>query len=73
MIPKVIHFCWLSGDPFPNEIAECLVSWKTVLKEYELWLWGKKPVDCLGLHVIEKPFDVNAILWCKQAYESKKY
>lgn len=73
MIPKIIHFCWLSGDPFPNEIAECLVSWKTVLKEYELWLWGKKPVDCLGLHVIEKPFDVDAILWCKQAYEAKKY
>lgn len=73
MIPKIIHFCWLSGDPFPKDIVGCLESWKTVLKDYELWLWGKKPKDCLELHVIEKPFDVEAVLWCKQAFEAKKY
>lgn len=73
MIPKIIHFSWLSGDPFPEDIAKCLISWKTVLKDYELWLWGKKPADCLGLDIIEKPFDLNSVTWCKQAYETKKY
>lgn len=73
MIPKIIHFCWLSGDPFPQDIAKCLSSWKQVLADYELWLWGKKPIDCLGLNIIEKNFDVNSIPWTKQAFEQKKY
>ena len=24
MIPKIIHLCWLSGDPYPAEIQKCL-------------------------------------------------
>ena len=24
MIPKVIHFCWLSNDPFPPSIQKCI-------------------------------------------------
>lgn len=25
MIPKIIHLCWFSNDPFPVEIKVCLV------------------------------------------------
>lgn len=28
MIPKIIHFCWLSNDPYPKEIRQCMDSWK---------------------------------------------
>lgn len=73
MIPKIIHICWLSGDEFPQEIRNCLESWKVFLADYEIWLWGKKPVNCLGLNVVEKSFDINENLWCKQAFEAKKY
>lgn len=24
MIPKIIHLCWFSNDPFPVEIKVCL-------------------------------------------------
>lgn len=61
MIPKIIHLCWLSGDPFPKEIQKCLDSWKRVLPDYEIMLWDKEK------------FDVNSILWTMQAYEMKKY
>lgn len=73
MIPKIIHLCWLSGDAFPKDITECLESWKQYLNDYEVWLWGKKPMDCLGLNIIEKQFDLDSVVWCKQAYETKKY
>lgn len=73
MIPKIIHLCWLSGDTFPSDIVECLKSWKHHLNDYEVWLWGKKPKDCLGLKLIEKHFDIDSVIWCKQAYETKKY
>jgi len=73
MIPKIIHLCWLSGDEFPSDIAECLKSWKYHLNDYEVWLWGKKPKDWLGLNIVEKPFDLDSVVWCKQAFETKKY
>ena len=73
MIPKIIHFCWLSGDPFPKDIALCLESWKKHLQDYELWLWGKTPEDNLGLKIVERSFDLDSAVWCKQAFEAKKY
>lgn len=73
MIPKIIHLCWLSGDEFPDDIKKCLDSWRKYLPDYEVWLWGKKPMDCRGLNVVEKYFDLNSVLWCKQSFENKKY
>lgn len=73
MIPKIIHLCWLSGDAFPADIVKCLETWKIYLKDYEIWLWGKKPQDCLGLNVIEQHFDLDSTIWTKQAFEAKKY
>ena len=34
MIPKIIHLCWLSGDPYPRKIQDCLDSWKKHLPSY---------------------------------------
>lgn len=76
MIPKIIHLCWLSGDPFPKDIARCLESWEEHLKDYTIWLWGKLPADPgpLGnMNVEVKEFDLNSTLWTKQAFEARKY
>ena len=61
MIPKIIHLCWLSGDPYPPLIKDCIESWKRHLPDYEIWLWDTKR------------FDVKSVLWTKQAYECRKY
>lgn len=61
MIPKIIHYCWLSGDPFPPKIQKCLDSWKEHLADYEVWLWDTKR------------FDINLRIWTKQAFAAKKY
>lgn len=61
MIPKIIHYCWLSDDEYPESIKQCLESWKKYLPDYEIKLW-----DC-------KRFDVNSMTWTKQAFEAKKY
>lgn len=42
MIPKMIHLCWLSGDPYPATIAKCINSWKQVMPDYKIMLWDKK-------------------------------
>lgn len=61
MIPKIIHYCWLSGDPFPDLINKCIDSWHNILSDYEFILWDTRQID------------VNSNLWLKQAYENKKY
>ncbi|MDO6759633.1 glycosyltransferase [Tamlana sp. 2_MG-2023] len=61
MIPKIIHFCWLSGDPYPELIEKCIQSWKKKLPDYEFMLWDTKR------------FDINSTIWTKQAFEAKKY
>lgn len=76
MIPKIIHLCWLSGDAFPDSIRKCLETWNEKLKDYEIWLWGEKPLDssCLNnLSVTEKHFDIDSTIWTKQAFEASKY
>lgn len=61
MIPKIIHLCWLSGDPFPTDIQICIDTWNTHLPDYEVWLWDTKR------------FDIYSTIWTKQAFETKKY
>lgn len=79
MIPKIIHLCWLSGDPFPADIVSCLETWNDKLKDYTIWLWGKQPSDeaslrCLSsLKVEDHTFDLNSTVWTRQAFEANKY
>lgn len=61
MIPKKIHYCWLSGDPFPDNIQHCLDSWKVKLPDYELVKWDLQR------------FPLDKCRWVKQAYEHRKY
>lgn len=61
MIPKIIHYCWLSGDPFPDTIKKCMETWKKKLPDYEFILWDTNR------------FDINSSIWVKQAFEAKKY
>jgi hypothetical protein len=61
MIPKIIHFCWLSGDKYPNIIEKCINTWKEKLPDYEFVLWDTNR------------FNIEDSIWVKQAFEAKKY
>ena len=39
MIPKKIHYCWLSGEPYPDSVRKCMDSWRRVLSGYEFVHW----------------------------------
>jgi len=60
-IPKIIHCCWLSGDPLPELYQQCVDSWKKIMPDYEIMLWDMKR------------FPVNEVLFVKQACEAKKW
>lgn len=61
MIPKIIHYCWMSGEPFPELIRDCIDSWKAKLPDYKIIEWNSQN------------FDYNIIPYTKEAMEKKKY
>lgn len=61
MIPKRIHYCWLSNDPLPAKLQSCIDSWKKYLPDYEIVKWDLNR------------FPLDKANWVRQAFESKKY
>ena len=42
MIPKIIHYCWLSGEKFKPIQEHCIATWKSQLADYQFIKWNKK-------------------------------
>lgn len=61
MIPKIIHYCWMSGDEIPDEFARCMDSWHKVLPDYEFMLWNYDR------------FPKGQSRWVDEAFDSKMY
>lgn len=61
MIPKIIHYCWLSDEPIPNVLQEYISGWKKIMPDYFFKKWDKSS------------FDINSVKWVKDAYENKKW
>ena len=63
MIPKIIHYCWLSKEPYPEKISRCIKSWSKHLCDYEIILWDVDKCKKEGAY----------IPWVIEAFENKKY
>lgn len=62
MIPKIIHYTWMGGNPLPELELQCLASWKKHMPDWEIKRWD------------ETIFDIAAApLYVRQAYEARKY
>lgn len=60
MIPKTIHYLWLS-DEKPDNVIACLDSWKQHLKDYEIIEWNKSN------------FPYNDFTWTREAFSVQKW
>ena len=63
MIPKIIHLCWFSNDPFPVEIKVCIDTWKRLLPDYTIKRWTYD--DALAMN---SPFVNEALSMKKWAF-----
>lgn len=61
MIPQIIHYCWFSGDPYPDLVKRCIRSWKQLLPNYRLRPWDGNS------------FDFNSVSFVREAMDAKKY
>lgn len=64
MIPRLIHYSWISSDPQPELVKRCLESWVRVMPDYELVLWDAKRIA----DEIHSPFVDEAIREKKWAF-----
>jgi mannosyltransferase OCH1-like enzyme len=61
MIPKIIHYCWLSTNPIPKKFQKYMWSWKKHLSKYEFILWDFNR------------FEKKSSIWVSQAFDQGKY
>lgn len=61
MIPKIIHYVWVGGNPLTPLAKRCIDTWRQFCPDYEIKCWD------------ESSFDINSNDYCKQAYESRKW
>ena len=61
MIPKIIHYCWLGGNPKPDSVKKCIESWSEKFPDYEICCWD------------ESIFDINSVPYVREAMEAKKW
>ena len=62
MIPKILHYVWLGGNPLTPLAAECVESWKAAMPDWQIMRWDESNFD-----IAEAP------LYVRQAYEARKY
>ena len=56
MIPKKIHYCWLSKNAMPDKFLHCTESWRKYLPDYEFIEWN-----------LER-FPLQKSIWVRQAF-----
>lgn len=61
MIPKRIIYCWFGGKEKPENVKNCIKTWKQNMPEWEY------------LEINESNFDINYNEYVKKAYENKKW
>ena len=61
MIPKVIHYIWLGGNPLPKIAEKCMASWKKFCPDYEIKRWD------------ESNLNLDICKYCREAYDAKKF
>lgn len=57
MIPKIIHLCWFSGDPYPPLVKKCIDSWMQNMPNYQIMLWTEGMAREIGNNFINQALD----------------
>lgn len=60
-VPKIIHYCWFGGGEKNALTRRCINSWRKYCPDFEIVEWN------------EDNFDVNAIRYTREAYDSKRW
>lgn len=60
MIPKIIHYCWFSGDEKPDLVKRCIDSWHKILPDYKIKCWDGDSFDFNSVDYVREAMSVKA-------------
>lgn len=61
LIPKIIHYFWIGGNPMPEEDKRNIESWRKYAPDYEIIEWN------------ESNYDFSVHPYCYDALKNKQY
>jgi hypothetical protein len=61
VIPKTIHYCWVGGDPMPENNRGCIESWRRFCPDYEIVEWN------------ENNYDFTKNRYMREAHQARKW
>lgn len=59
MIPKIIHLTWFSGEEYPENIKQCLETWKNVLPDFKVKIWTMDMARALNIPFVNEALDAR--------------
>lgn len=71
MIPKIIHYTWFSGDPYPESIKAMMATWKKWLPDYEFRLWDADSLKEVNSFFADEAVSVRK--WAQAADVTRLY
>lgn len=57
MIPKIIHYCWFSGEEFPPIVKKCIDSWHRYMPDYEFRLWDMEAIKDINIPYVREALE----------------
>lgn len=73
MIPRIIHYVWIGGAPFPPLVEQCLASWHKYMPIWEYREWNEHTIaEAMHLNTFEEVL----LAWppyVREALEARKY
>lgn len=59
MIPRIIHYCWFSGEAMPQAVKECMDSWRKFHPDWELRLWDMEALREIDNRFVREALDAR--------------
>lgn len=60
LIPKKLHYMWLGRNPLPDNLKECVESWKKYCPDYEIIEWNEDNYDISKHPYMEQAYKAGA-------------
>jgi mannosyltransferase OCH1-like enzyme len=61
MIPKIIHYIWLSGEKIPHGTKDYISTWSRFFPDYKIKCWD------------QNAFNINSVPFVKEAVTARKW
>lgn len=58
-IPKLIHLCWFSNNPYPASVLKCLHTWYRYLPDYRIIVWNRQKALALNIPYVDEALNAG--------------